>query len=141
MLDWDHNAYYQQLLLRQLPLGVVLPRLADALRPGGVLAAVALPRRDLRHEWPLELAAAVGHRVLGVGFLVGRALGTGHGHPKEPGHRGMPVVLDPPLSTPEVSRVASTVLPGVHVKRLLFWRYLLIGKKPPGGGPHSKSES
>ena len=46
----------------------------------------------------------------------------------------MPVVMDPPLSTREVRAVASAVLPGVHVQRLLFWRYLLSWHKPDGIG-------
>src|SRR6266536_1888861 len=134
LLDWDHNAYYHRLLMRQLPrpcmrvldvgcgagafaaelasraghvdaldrspamieaarqmtpanvtciLGDVmrdplpaepydaivsvsaLHRLSLALRPGGVLAAVALPRHDLPRELPAELLAAAGHRVFG----------------------------------------------------------------------------
>jgi hypothetical protein len=42
----------------------------------------------------------------------------------------MPVVMDPPLTTREVAGQASAVLPGVRVRRLLFWRYLLIWQKP-----------
>lgn len=34
--------------LHHLPLDVALPRLATALRPGGVLAAVSLPRTDAK---------------------------------------------------------------------------------------------
>jgi hypothetical protein len=43
--------------------------LEAALRPGGVLAAIALPRPDLRHELPVEIVAAAGHRLLGAMFL------------------------------------------------------------------------
>jgi hypothetical protein len=42
----------------------------------------------------------------------------------------MPVVMNPPLTTREVADVASAVLPGVRVRRLLFWRYLLVWQKP-----------
>jgi hypothetical protein len=42
---------------------------------------------------------------------------------------GMPVVMDPPLTTREAARVAAAVLPGARVRRLLFWRYLLIWEK------------
>jgi hypothetical protein len=42
----------------------------------------------------------------------------------------MPVVMDPPLTTREVADLAAALLPGVLVRRLLFWRYLLIWRKP-----------
>jgi SAM-dependent methyltransferase len=116
--------------LHHMPLEAVLSRLADGLRPGGVLAAIALPRTDLRHEWPVELAAALGHRVLGVVFLVKRRLGIGESYAKDSHDAGMPVVMDPSLSTRDVREIASTVLSGARVRRLLFWRYLLVWRKP-----------
>ncbi|CAM5682961.1 class I SAM-dependent methyltransferase [Mycolicibacterium aubagnense] len=115
--------------LHHMPLGSVLPRLADALRPGGVLAAVALPRTDLRHEWPHELAAAVGQRALGLRFLAARLLGSSAGFAKTPDHDVMPV-MDSPLTTRQVAQIANTALPGARVRRLLFWRYLLVWQKP-----------
>ena len=42
----------------------------------------------------------------------------------------MPLVLKPPLSTRQVRRRAAAVLPGVQVRRLLFWRYLPRWRKP-----------
>jgi hypothetical protein len=42
----------------------------------------------------------------------------------------MPKVLDPPLTTREVRRHATTTLPGAQVRRLIFWRYLLLWKRP-----------
>ncbi|MCA0296011.1 MAG: class I SAM-dependent methyltransferase [Actinobacteria bacterium] len=133
----DYDAVVSVAALHHMPLEVVLPRLADALRPGGILAAVALPRRDLWHELPIELAATVGHRAFGAVFLAKRALGHPETYAKEPNHGDMPVVLDPPLTTREVRAVAAAVLPGARVKRLLFWRYLLVWRKPgdPGSRP------
>jgi len=116
--------------LHHMPLDTVLPQLADALRPGGVLAAIALPRTDLRREWPHELAAALAHRALGVRFRAERLLKAGTGFAKTPDHDAMPVVLDPPLTTREVAAQAAGPLPGAQVRRLLFWRYLLVWQKP-----------
>ncbi len=45
-------------------------------------------------------------------------------------HSAMPVVGNPPLTTSQVAEMASAVLPGARVRRLLFWRYLLIWRKP-----------
>jgi hypothetical protein len=34
------------------------------------------------------------------------------------------------LTTHQVRRQASALLPGAQVRRLLFWRYLLLWRKP-----------
>ncbi|WP_374616470.1 class I SAM-dependent methyltransferase [Frankia sp. AgKG'84/4] len=127
----DYDAIVSITALHHMPLADALEVLAAALRPGGVLAAVVLPRLDLRREWPVEIVAMVGHRLLGVMFLANRLLRGTHAFAKEHHTRtGMPVVLDPPLTTRQAARVAAAVLPGVRVRRLLFWRYLLIWEKP-----------
>jgi SAM-dependent methyltransferase len=126
----DYDAIVSISALHHMPLEASLPRLADALRPGGVLAAVALPRTDLRREWPHELAAAVGHRALGIRFRAERLLKIGTRFAKTPDHDAMPVVLDPPLTTREVAAQTAELLPGAQVRRLLFWRYLLLWQKP-----------
>jgi 2-polyprenyl-3-methyl-5-hydroxy-6-metoxy-1,4-benzoquinol methylase len=126
----DYDAIFSISALHHLPLPEVLPVLAAALRPGGVLAAIALPRLDLRRELPAEIAAIAGHRLLGATFLARRLLGSTSGFAKDSAHAIMPVVMDPPLTTREVARQAAAVLPGVRVRRLVFWRYLLTWQKP-----------
>ena len=54
----DYDAIFSISALHHMPLQDALPVLGAALRPGGVLAAIALPRLDLRHELPAEIAAA-----------------------------------------------------------------------------------
>lgn len=130
----DYDAIFSITALHHMPLQDALSVLAAALRPGGVLAAVALPRTDMPRELPVEIAAAAGHRLLGAMFLVRRLLGSGSGFAKDPGRTDMPVVMDPPLTTREVARQAASVLPGARVRRLLFWRYLLIWQKPTSPG-------
>lgn len=115
--------------LHHMPLDEVLPLLARALRPGGVLAAVALPRHDLVREAPIELVAAIGHRVLGMVFRILRAR-RGSWYAVEATHDAMPVVLDPPLTTRQVREQVATILPGARVRRLVFWRYSLVWRKP-----------
>ncbi|MEV6771691.1 class I SAM-dependent methyltransferase [Nocardia sp. NPDC051030] len=116
--------------LHHLPLDQALPIFARALRPGGVLVAIALPKADLARELPIELVAMVAQRVFAGTFFLLRKLGLGTWYARESTHDVMPVVLDPPLTTREVRAQASALLPGVRVRRLLFWRYLLVWHKP-----------
>ncbi len=128
--DAGYDAIVSISALHHTPLPEVLPRLAGALRPGGVLAAAALPRRDLPRELPAELTAAIGHRLFGTAFAILRTFGRGRWYAMEPNHAIMPVVLDPSLTTRHVRQQASPLLPGAHVRRLVFWRYFLLWQKP-----------
>jgi SAM-dependent methyltransferase len=128
--DARYDAIVSISALHHTPLEEVLPRLAGALRPGGALAAVALPRIDLPQELSTELVAAIGYRLLGVVFAILRASGHGRWYAIEPGHTVMPVVLGPSLSTRQVRQQATALLPGAHVRRLVFWRYFLLWQKP-----------
>lgn len=123
----DYDAIVSVSALHHMPLQDALPVLADALSPGGVVAAVDLPR-----EIPVELAAAAGHRLLGAMFQARRLLGYQAAFAKDPGHEAMPVVMNPPLTTREVADQAVAILPGARVRRLLFWRYFLTWQKPGG---------
>ena len=116
-----YDAVVGMSVLHHLPLEEALRTLAAAVRPGGVLAMVALPRTDLARELPLEALAAVLDRVVG---LARRVRGP-HGG----GTPGMPV-RDPALTTRQVRARARAVLPGVRVRRLLFWRYSLVWRRP-----------
>lgn len=116
--------------LHHMPLDEVLPVLARAVRPGGVIAAVALPRPDLLRELPVELVAAIGHRVLGMVFRILRVRGRGSWYAVAETHDVMPVVLDPPLTTRQVRARVAAILPGARVRRLVFWRYSLVWRKP-----------
>lgn len=116
--------------LHHMPLDEVLPVLARAVRPGGVIAAVALPRTDLIQELPVELAAAIGHRMFGIVFRMLRARGRGNWYAVEATHDVMPVMLDPPLTTRQVRAQVAAILPGARVRRLVFWRYSLVWRKP-----------
>jgi ubiquinone/menaquinone biosynthesis C-methylase UbiE len=116
--------------LHHLPLGDTLRHLAPALRPGGVLAAVVLPRSDVPREIVTETLAAAANRVFGAVFAALRTAGRGGWYRLEPADEAMPKVVDPPLSTREAREVAATTLPGAHVRRLLFWRYLVLWRRP-----------
>jgi SAM-dependent methyltransferase len=124
-----YDAVVSSAVLHHLPLAEALPRMAGWLRPGGVLAAVALPRRDLPRELPVEIAASATHHGLGVCFAAVRRLSGADLWRHEPTHADMPVA-DAVLTTREVRAEATRLLPGARVRRLLLWRYLLTWTKP-----------
>ncbi len=128
--EQHYDAIVSMTALHHVDLGEALRHLAPALRPGGVLAAVVLPRSDLRHELPLEVAAAVSNRIFGAGFAVLRRLGRADWYRFERTNEAMPKVMDPPLTTRQARAVATEILPGAQVRRLLFWRYLVLWGKP-----------
>lgn len=128
----SYDAIFSIAALHHLPLTDALGRLGAALRPGGVLAAVSLPRLDLPLELPVELAAVVGQRLLGAAFAAARSTGHDSWYEQEPTHGAMPVVLDPLLTTRQARHKALRALPGVHVRRLVYWRYFLLWQKPLG---------
>ncbi|HSR87190.1 MAG TPA: class I SAM-dependent methyltransferase [Streptosporangiaceae bacterium] len=138
----SYDAIVSMSALHHMPLEEVLPRLARALRPGGVLATVALPRADPLREGVAELIAAIAHQLFGVAFVTLRAAGNEGWYAVPPSHAIMPVVLTPSLTTCEVRALARSLLPGSIVKRLVFWRYFLLWHKPalqPGSAQRRSS--
>ncbi|RBY78666.1 class I SAM-dependent methyltransferase [Blastococcus sp. TF02-09] len=125
----SYDAVLSSAVLHHLPLAEALPRMAGWLRPGGVLAAVALPRPDLPRELPVDAAAAAAHHALGLAFAAARPVTGAELHRHEDAHDAMPV-QDGELTTRQVRAEAGAVLPGVRVRRLLFFRYLLVWQKP-----------
>ena len=125
-----YDAIVSVTALHHLPLDDALRHLAPAVRPGGALAAVVLPRSDLRHELPYEACAAVGHRAFGSVFAALRAVTRGSWYRIEPIHEVMPKVVAPPLTTRQARQLATATLPGARVRRLVFWRYLLRWRRP-----------
>jgi SAM-dependent methyltransferase len=127
----SYDAVVSMSALHHLPLTQALQCMATALRPGGVLAAVAVPRTDLPRDLPVEFAGIAWHLLIGAGVAAaGHCWSTGLR--RSPDHDLMPV-RDPELSINQVRGQAAAVLPGVRVRRLLLWRYLLIWRKPLDG--------
>jgi SAM-dependent methyltransferase len=124
-----YDAVVSSAVLHHLPLEEALPRMALWLRPGGVLAAVAVPRVDLPRELPIELAATVTHHGLGLVFAALRPLTGAPLLRHEPTHDAMPIA-DSALTTRQLRAATRDVLPGAQVRRLLLWRYLLTWRKP-----------
>ena len=127
--EQEYDAIVSMTALHHVPLDAVLPVLARALRPGGVLAVVALPRFD-RRELGYELVAAVAQRVYALVFYLLRMVTRRPWFASEPSTEVMPKVMEPTLGTRDVRRIAVPLLPGVRVRRRLFWRYFLLWHKP-----------
>jgi SAM-dependent methyltransferase len=124
-----YDAVVSSAVLHHLPLGDALPRMAALLRPGGVLAAVALPRIDPPRDVPVELAASLTHHGLGLVFTGLRQITGRPFFEHEPSVAVMPMA-DAVLTTRQVRAEAEAALPGARVRRLLLWRYLLTWRKP-----------
>jgi len=128
--EGEYDAVVSMTALHHVPLEPALERLSAAVRPGGVLAAVALPRVVLPRELPIVALAALGHRAYGLALVSLRGLTGREWYRFEDTHDQMPKVLDPALSTAQVRSTAARVLPGSRVRRLLYWRYLLRWQRP-----------
>lgn len=115
--------------LHHVDLDQVLPRLAETLRPGGLLIAIALPEVDLPRDLPVEAFSVVGHRLLGAAFRLEQMLTGRRRYAHEDGVQVMPM-LDPVLTTRQVAAQAARALPDVLVRRLPFWRYELRWQRP-----------
>ncbi len=129
----SYDAILSMSTLHHLPLVPALSRLSATVRPGGTLAAVALPRTELPHELPVELAAITWHHALGLALTVTRF--RGHEQLRHGPHHGAMPVHEPELTTRQVRDQARSVLPGVRVHRLVLWRYLLLWRKAADSSP------
>jgi SAM-dependent methyltransferase len=111
--------------LHHLDPRALIPRLREALRPGGVLLALDL----VADESPLDLARS------GVAIFVDVALRLWHSgrlrDPKpvreawEEHGRG-----ETYLRLSEVRTLCRELLPGAEVRRHLLWRYSIVWRKP-----------
>jgi SAM-dependent methyltransferase len=112
-------AAFHHLTLRNL-----LPRLKVALKPGGVLVNLDLYKLRTPADF-LTLAAATP-----VNFIVDRLRNFGRPETaEEKAAWRAHAAHDRYSSLVEIRRIARELLPGARVRRLLYWRYLLVWKK------------
>ncbi|WP_129308398.1 class I SAM-dependent methyltransferase [Streptomyces sp. L2] len=109
-------------VLHHLPFAGTLARFREELAPGGTVVVVGCARA----ESPLD-------HVLG---LVAIPLNAATGWLKNRGRAGArPVsmtarVREPGMGFAEIAAEARRVLPGVRLRRRLFWRYTLVWRAP-----------
>ncbi|MEV0386005.1 class I SAM-dependent methyltransferase [Nonomuraea sp. NPDC050643] len=116
-LPHDHYAYISCLAsIHHMPFGTVAT-LRDALAPGGVLAILGCYLESTATDYAWALAAVP---VNAAARLAKAGRGTASPAP----------VKRPELSLTEIRREAAVLLPGASLRRLLFWRYLLVYRRP-----------
>ena len=98
--------------------------LRDALAPGGVLVILGCYPEKTRPDWAWSLAAVPVNAVarLTVALkdrLRPAAASTGREQVKA-------LVSQPTVPLLQIRREAAVLLPGCSIRRLLFWRYLLV---------------
>ena len=115
--------------LHHMDAEAALRKMADVLRPGGVLVVIGLARERSLTDAALIVPAIAGnwtHRAAAA--WSGRASSGPADIPYQ-----SPVVWPPAMTYRQMRRLAERVLPGVRYRRHLYWRYSLIWRKPPGG--------
>ncbi|MFF4341821.1 class I SAM-dependent methyltransferase [Kitasatospora sp. NPDC001540] len=122
--------------LHHMPFDTVRT-LRESLAPGGVLVVLGCYPERSRTDWAWSLAAVPVNAAARVAVaLTERVRG---GRPAGPGAVRAPVA-PPRMSYAETRREAAVLLPGFRMRRLLFWRYLLVYRAPdqsaarPAGG-------
>lgn len=111
--------------LHHLPMEETLARLAAALRPGGVLLVLDLYRPATPVDWAWSASAAVLSPLLRA-WKLRRLRPPPHVRRAWAEHARHDVY--PTLA--EVRSLAERLVPGASVRRHLFWRYLLLWRKP-----------
>lgn len=104
--------------------------LRDALAPGGVLVVLGCYPERTASDWLWSLMAVPANAAARLTVSV-----TDLARPSrrdEPAPvAGVPMpVLQPTMPLPEVREQAASYLPSSTVRRLLFWRYLLVYRAP-----------
>jgi SAM-dependent methyltransferase len=114
--------------LHHMPFATVAA-LREALAPGGVLVVLGCYREHTPVDYAVVLLAAPVNAAarLGVAAL---ERGRRGGAPNPVRAPVRPAVM----TLRQVGREAAALLPGCHVRRLLFWRYLIVfrGGSAPG---------
>lgn len=123
--------------LHHMDLAVVLPRLAAALRPGGLLIAVALHRLDVPRSLPADALSVVANNARRA-VLLCRPAGRRSRRAMYERHAARPPMpmMNPQLTLRQVRAEAAAILPGSRVRWLIHWRYELIWRRPARGRGH-----
>lgn len=98
--------------------------LRDALAPGGVLVILGCYPEKTRLDWAWSLAAVPVNAAARLAVAAKEKLRPAS-DPVGPGRAKAPV-RPPVMPLRQIRREAAVLLPGCGIRRLLFWRYLLV---------------
>ncbi|MEU9686824.1 class I SAM-dependent methyltransferase [Amycolatopsis japonica] len=115
-------------MLHHVPFDTVT-RLRDALVPGGVLAVLGLGRPSTVGDYARALVASPINALARVVVYAGDRLNGG----ADPLPTAPIAETYPPMS--RIRRDAAGLLPGSKVRNLLFFRYLLVYRRPEDDHP------
>jgi SAM-dependent methyltransferase len=101
--------------LHHMDFSSALTRMAELLRPGGVLAVVGVARARAPRDFAFAALGFVAHRLHRVGH-VWREVGA--------------PVADPTMTYGQVRRAVRDLLPGARFRRHALFRYSVIWRKP-----------
>ncbi|MYS87979.1 class I SAM-dependent methyltransferase [Embleya scabrispora] len=105
--------------------------LRDALAPGGVLVILGCHPERTPLDWAYSLLAVPINAGARLAVAAQERLGGRAGAAE----RGTTApVCAPTMPLPLIRREAAALLPGCTVRRLLFWRYLLVYRAPGRSG-------
>jgi SAM-dependent methyltransferase len=110
--------------LHHMPFDTVT-RLRDALNPGGTLAVLGL-YDDLPSEHWIDVAAIPANAIARLAVYAADRV---RGLPPNPPY---PPVAAPDLTWEQTKQESGKLLPGRQIRRLVFWRYLMVYRKPMG---------
>lgn len=113
-----------------------LAALRDALAPGGVLVVLGCYAEQSRADMLWSTAAAPVNAGARLTVAVKEAIL--HDSAAARAERTRPPVQQPVMTLAQIRQDAATMLPGCTIRRLLFWRYLLVfrnGARGPQPGP------
>jgi hypothetical protein len=100
-------------------------RLRDALNPGGTLAVLGL-YDDLPSDHWIDVAAIPANAIARLAVYAADRV---RGLPPDPPY---PPVALPDLTWEQLKQESSRLLPDRKIRRLVFWRYLMVYRKPIG---------
>ncbi|MFJ2738549.1 class I SAM-dependent methyltransferase [Streptomyces sp. NPDC087440] len=109
-------------VLHHLPFREALEGFRERLAPGGTLVVVGCAREESRTDQAFGLASAAANVVMALARNKGRKVAR-------------PAAMTAPVRAADMSfaRIAGearVLLPGVRVRRGLFWRYVMVWRKP-----------
>jgi 2-polyprenyl-3-methyl-5-hydroxy-6-metoxy-1,4-benzoquinol methylase len=112
--------------LHHMNAEAALRKMADVLRPGGVLVIIGLARDLSLTGAALIVPAMIGSWMHRAADALSRLASA----PAAEIAYQSPVVWPPGMTYRQVRRLAGRVLPGGRYRRRLYWRYSLVWHKP-----------